>query len=157
MKSIKFILINLIVLLVSVSTYAQIKVNSAGHIGIGIDGDSNYKTYIYNPSTAKNARGLYVKLEHPGSDAKQYAIQSVITPAGGFLTYGIYTSACNSTPSSGQAVGIWSRAGNALNGYNYAVFGHLVGSRNGTSIFGAVSSVISRSLTSFKGYFAMRS
>ncbi len=139
MKSIKFVLINSIILL-SISTYGQIKVNSAGHIGIGTDGNSNYKAYIYNPSLANYARGLYVKLEQPALNSyKQYSIQSKITSGKG-VTYGIYSSAYNSSPSNqGQAVGIYSRAGNATNGWNYAIFGHLLGSNDGASIFGAVT------------------
>jgi hypothetical protein len=139
MKITKLIAIS-ILMLIAINLSAQIKVNSAANVGIGSDPISNYKTYIYYPSEANDARGLYVKLLYPiVYPQRQFAIQGTITSGTGIAT-GIYGAAINSTPSSSTSIayGVYGKVRNAKNGFNYGIFGHLYGNNNGAAIFGAV-------------------
>jgi hypothetical protein len=138
MKTQKFLFL-IIIALTTISVKSQIKVNSAGHIGIGASGISNYKTYIYNPSTINNARGLSVKLEQPAQGYyKQYSILGSITSGKGY-TFGVYGYAYNTTVTNyGRSYGVFGKAGNGAGGYNYGVYGWLYGSNNGAAIFGTV-------------------
>jgi hypothetical protein len=124
----------------AISVKSQIKVKNTGNIGIGTDGDSRFKTYIYNPSTVDNARGLHAKLDGPIYAAhKQYSIFGNV-PSGTGYTFGVYGYSYNSTPGSGRSYGVFGKAGNATDGYNYGVYGYLYGNRAGAAIFGAVGS-----------------
>lgn len=73
---------------------------------------------------------------------------------------GILGAANRATPiSDGRSTGIRGQAGNATPGANYAVFGHLLGSNNGTAILGHDNILqpgwnqVLPSTTSYAGYF----
>ena len=59
----------------------------------------------------------------------------------------------NSVMSSGRNYGVYARAGNATSGYNYAIYGALTGSNNGTGILGCIQDYHSAVPGRFAGFF----
>lgn len=131
---------------------AQIKVADNSCVGIGVDnpvsklsigdvGNVYSKAYIYNSSQDYSRRALQLSKALPPSGKWGYGLVSSVTyGATSGYPVGILGSAYRgSTPSSqGRAFGIYGQSGNATSGYNYSVYGELIGSNNGAAIFGAV-------------------
>jgi len=54
--------------------------------------------------------------------------------------HGLYGSAyCSTAKNASQAYGVYGQAGNVTNGFNYGVYGKLLGSNNGAGVFGVMS------------------
>jgi hypothetical protein len=120
--------------------FGQIKVDKDGYVGIGgTEPALGQNIRIgYFPVTSWN-RGVSVTLQSDFQGSYHYrSIEGV---------------AYRSSPvHSGRAYGVTGLAGNYTNGYNYGVYGSLLGTNNGAGIFGTVSgdwSVPGR----FAGYF----
>ena len=125
----------------------QIKVSDNGNVGIHFNGtplsglvlnhigNSDYEAYFYTP-TKSYGGGLFVLSE--ASTGTHVASLTGHIYSGSGNCYGVRATSYNSAASSsGRAYGIQAYAGNATSGYNYAVYGKLLGSNNGAGIFGA--------------------
>jgi hypothetical protein len=147
----KLTFIIMLVLFTTNVLFAQLKVYSSGNIGIdatnavsrfciGSNGNTSAKAFIYNSSTTPSSSTLQLS-KAISSSSWCYGLVSTIeygsTP--GFLI-GVNASAYRgSTPyGSGQTFGIKGQAGNATSGWNYAVYGELLGSNNGAAIFATI-------------------
>ena len=124
---------------------AQITVSSNNYIGIGTsatsplsllsvggNGSSSYIGYFYNPTTT-GAYNIGIGGFAFSSSGRSYGLYGYtsLTSTGG-LNYGGYGCAYSSTALSvGRAYGLFGIAGNGISGYNYAVYGQLLGSNNG--------------------------
>jgi len=132
----------------------KMRMHSNGFIGIGTtspssmlsvggSGNSAYGAYIYNAQTVASACGLSASVASPvTSGYNAYALIGSITCGSSTInaySFGVRGSSYNSTAqSSGQAYGVYGQAGNAGSGYNYGVWGTLLGSNNGAGIVGSV-------------------
>ncbi|MDP3912857.1 MAG: hypothetical protein Q8R96_03865, partial [Bacteroidota bacterium] len=69
-----------------------------------------------------------------------YGLFSTVTNStGGSINRGVYGSVYSTTAAdAGQAIGVTGIAGNCTNGYNYGVFGNLLGTKSGAAVFGTV-------------------
>jgi len=95
--------------------------NSIG-IGTATPNSQNSVEIIRTSSTGSYSRGL----------------ATVVTP-NCIAPIGLYTKVYNSTPlSSYRTYGVVAEVGNATSGYNYALFGKLMGSNYGTAILGVI-------------------
>ena len=144
---------------------AQIKVSENGKVGIKYDntplsnlvlnheGHSDYESYFYSPS--RNAGGcLLLKSEYSSGYSAVHSLYSYITSGQGY-SFGVKSYAYNASPkTAGRAYGVVGYAGNATSGWNYGVYGKLMGSNNGTGVFGANTTKSDISIPGkYAGYF----
>lgn len=62
------------------------------------------------------------------------------TPVANKYNYGVMGGSVSATAlSTGRSYGVVGAAGNSTSGYNYGVFGNLLGNANGTAVYGAVN------------------
>lgn len=127
-------------------SFSQIKVSENGNVGIKFDnvpqsslvlnhiGNSGFAAYFYSP-TKTSGGGLMVEVEKSGG-LHFYGI-SGYNKAGSGYNYGVKGTAYISTQSSGRNYGVQGYAGNGSTGWNYGVYGRILGSNNGAGIFGA--------------------
>ena len=165
-KQMKKIISTLMVsFIVTCQLQAQIEVGSNNHVGIGItgtvdsklsvntSGNANYIAAITNLNTA-TGQGVLLLTKAQPSNNTYYAYGLASTIAGGLgYTLGISTSSYSSTASNyGRSYGIYAQAGNSTSGYNYGVYGRLLGSNNGAGVFGTISGDIATG-GKYAGYF----
>ncbi len=133
----------------SLDVNAQLRVDSIGHTGFGPDsvelysseagtwGSNLYQVYIVN-----NKRGLYSESFNQGSTPNWgYAIDGFSDVNSFQYSVGVRATAMNKTGGNtgrGRAFGVFARAGEATDGYNYAIFGNLMNQSLGAAIFGTV-------------------
>jgi len=124
-------------LFISISAFSQVKVNSSGRVGIGTDPSSSFFLQVTNTS---GYNGLSVSTPSGVSTQSAYGIFGTVTNStGGSINRGVYGSVYSSTAAeSGQAIGVTGIAGNCSDGYNLGVFGNLLGTKSGASVFGTV-------------------
>lgn len=137
----------------TINAKSQIIVNSINNVGVGTtnpiskfsvnsDGNSTFAAYFYNPvTTGSNNMAIGGQTIPISSSGKSYGVYgfSNLTTVGGYQN-GVYGSAFSSTVLSvGRSYGVKGYAGNAGNGWNYAVHGTLAGSNNGAAIYGVVA------------------
>lgn len=150
-KAITFLASTCFALVISECINAQLKVHSTGNVGIdataplsrfslGGNGTTDTRAYIYND------------YYHAGTSYKAFRVESA-RPNGTYL-YGVFSSIeagntqgwpigvfgsgyrGSTATGSGRSIGVKGQAGNATNGYNYGVYGVLLGSANGAAIYG---------------------
>lgn len=141
----KIVVIAFCLVLLSELGYSQIEVGTNNKVGIGISGAVNSKLSINHVGSTGytgyfyslgNTGGIYTKIGVPASSSNWlYGIYSDARQSQGYLI-GIWGQAYNSTTRSGDSFGVFGSAGNASEGRNYAVYGRLEGTRNGTAIYG---------------------
>jgi hypothetical protein len=133
------------------SVSAQIKITENNYVGIGESnpvsrlsifgpGDSYSTVSIDNEVSSCYSRGLAV-YNSITTSYKGYALyaNTSFTSNSASSNYGTYSISYSSTPiSSRRAYGIWGRAGNATPGWNYGVYGELIGSNKGAAIYGTI-------------------
>jgi hypothetical protein len=164
----KFSCLLLFFTVITINSHSQIKVSTNNYVSINFSstplsrfvinsaGSSAYQAYIYNPNISSSG-GALITLSEKGSATGIHVIahysQTLIGSASYF--YGIKSVAINSTPTSvGRTYGLYALAGNASNGYNYAVYGSLSGTNYGAAVFGAINGLGDVGLTAqFAGYF----
>ncbi|HUX56496.1 MAG TPA: tail fiber domain-containing protein [Bacteroidales bacterium] len=117
-------------------------------------GSNTYQAYIYNPNISISGGALGVMTEMgSGSSYHIRSITATTNIGSNNYLYGIKTSAFSTTAySSGRTYGIYAQAGNATSGYNYGVYGYLLGSNNGVAVFGTTSGDVVLS-QKWAGYF----
>ncbi len=115
------------------TSYAQLKVNIDGNIGINYEPQTGIKTYISQPNSVSGSVGLYVDKATPNFPSSTgYAVNGSIISGVGY-SYGMRASANSPTVSSnGRSYGIYAVAGNSTSGFNYGVKGSLYGTNDGT-------------------------
>jgi hypothetical protein len=143
----------LFVAFIALNAKSQITVNSLNNVGVGTtnpvskfsvnsDGNSTFAAYFYNPvTTGTNNMAIGGQTIPISSSGKSYGVYgfSNLTTVGGYQN-GVYGSAFSSTALNvGRSYGVKGYAGNAGNGWNYAVHGTLAGSNNGAAIYGVVA------------------
>ncbi len=133
-------------MLATLGAQAQLRIHNNGrtainttetpvsNFAVGYAGNSQF-----NNSMTGNNGGLYVR--RIGSPTITFnwwkAIEGNTVPVDGNFNIGVSGKVFPSTPSgSGRAYGIWGQAGNTSSGYNYGVFGTILGSQNGAGIYG---------------------
>lgn len=166
---IRFILVSTLILLSGFITIlsGQIKVFDNGNVGVKYTTSTPASKFAYN-STGESAYDVYfyagnrsssggnqknVIATGTGSSNHIYSfIGQAQTGANNFL-YGVYGLSYSSTPISyGRTYGVYGLAGNATSGYNYGLYGYLLGTNNGAAVYGTTSGDISIS-GKYAGYF----
>lgn len=147
---------------------SQIKVSTNGNVGVNFTGvassrfsvnsagASNYQGYFYNPNMSVSGGGVFILSETGSSNGQRIeCLQGQIKTGSGNYLIGLRGSSYSSTAlSAGRSYGLYGIAGNLSNGYNYAVYGELAGSRNGAAIFGTTNGYGDLSLPKkYAGYF----
>lgn len=163
MKQISISLLFLVGILLQ--SNAQITVAEDNNVGIGITdpesklsvghtGYSHMTLAVGCTSTTSAARaGFFFKSANGGSYSFGLTGNNVLT-SGGSRIVGGQLYAYNSTAlSSKRSYGLRAIAGNATNGYNWAVFAHLGGSRNGAAIYGCIDGSETAIPGKYAGFF----
>ncbi len=148
MKCMRRILLT-IFLVASLGCNAQLRVDSKGHTGFGLDsvqlstadagtwGNNRYQVYVVG-----NRHGLYSECFRPDyGTGFGIALDGFSDVNGANFSVGLKSTAMskNGGTGSGRAYGLLACAGNAASGYNYAVFGSLANQSKGAAIFGTVT------------------
>ncbi len=163
----KKILISMLLLIICSAVNAQLKVVSSGNIAIGDtaiipqsrlsindSGDATYVAYMVG-----NNHGLFARHFNNNWTNWAYGVEGRSDNDNTNFSVGVKASAVtigNIDSNGGRAFGVFARAGYATNGYNYAIFGDLMGTRNGAAIYGSTvhddvgSSIIDNR---YAGYF----
>ncbi len=144
------ILITAIFTLQCVAAFPQFKVHSNGNVSMGLStgvpqsrftmsgvGDSTYSFYLKD-----NRSGIFSQATG-GSGTWLYGgnMSSVVTN-GKKMFVGISGNAVSSDGTdndNGRAFGVMGTAGNATSGWNYGVFGRIVGKNNGAAVYGTTN------------------
>lgn len=134
----------------SFGAFAQLTINPGGNVGIdasgavsrfslGAVGLSNSKVYIFGSNTSSSQKGLEVSQALTSSDWSYATNSSVVSGSSSAKAVGLRGSAYKTTAySTGMSFGVMGISGNAQSGYNYGVWGQLLGSNNGAAIFATV-------------------
>ncbi|HEY3370417.1 MAG TPA: tail fiber domain-containing protein [Prolixibacteraceae bacterium] len=136
------VLIIAVISLFSVSAFAQLKVNSDGKVGIGMD--PNFSYFLQVTGTSGNS-GLYTTTPSSTPGNSVYGISGNVSFStnGSSINRGVYGSVYSATVAqSGQAIGVTGIAGNCTDGYNQGVFGNLLGTKSGAAVYGTVGTYI---------------
>jgi hypothetical protein len=121
-------------------------------LSVGGNGNSAYEINGYNGSLSSGSQGIHG--ECPSNGGSAYGVVGTV-PSGNGFTYGVYGSSTNSTAASaGRSYGVYGLAGNATSGYNYAVYGRIVGTNNGAAVFGTTAGDADVGATGSAGKFA---
>jgi hypothetical protein len=129
--------------------------NPVSQLSVGDNGHEYAKASIYNSSTTNSHRAFRV-----AQDIGSNQIYGITTQIGygtsGQRAYAIYGNAYrgSSPATSCRSIGVYGLGGNGIAGYNYGVYGDLIGDRNGTGIFGSDGTVITAIDGKYAGYFA---
>lgn len=136
-------------LVISECLNAQLKVHSTGNVGIdatnplsrfsiGGNGYSDTKAYIYSNNTGTSYKALRIETALPQGSYLYGVFSSIVYGSTGGWPIGMLGSGYRGSTqtSSGRSIGVKGLAGNATNGYNYGVYGTLLGSANGAAIYG---------------------
>jgi len=150
------------------NSICQIKVFSNNYVGINYNstplsrfvlnsgGLTGYQAYFYNPNISTTGAAL-ATISEKGTGSNTHIMGHLSQTSNGSSNYlyGIKSVAYSSTAYSvGRTYGIYGQAGNATDGYNYAVYGSLQGTRYGAAVFGAINGLGDVALTAqFAGYF----
>ena len=132
---------------------AQLIVDDNGHVAVGIDTESAINSTLSVNGVGLSTTSVYVKSEpqheygthvlrtenYPSSASKilsAYSATTTVFPI--HQNFGmIARTYCNTPTNSGRAYGICGQAGNSTSGWNFGVCGTLLGSLNGTGIYGS--------------------
>lgn len=139
MKSNLLFLFTILSFFPSFSAFSQLKVNSNGKITMGTDLGYSYGLQV---AGITGHSGFFA--EAPGAfSGSVYGIYGrVNNPTSGTINRGVYGYVYSTTAAqTGQAYGVVGKAGNCTDGYNYGVFGNLLGTKSGAAILGAVGTL----------------
>ena len=127
---------------------AQIQVASTGNVTIGdtlsannklfVNAIGSYENGIYSLAKSTITNCVAISGEVAGSVGNQIAI------------FGRATSIVSGT---GRSYGVYGIAGNRTSGYNYGVYGALLGNKNGAGVFGTIATTIPQVNGRYAGYF----
>ncbi len=150
-----FLSVCLVVL--SLGAFAQLKMNSSGKVGIGGDPAS---AYFVNVTSTSGNNGIDVTLPRGGTGSLYGVFSSFTNSLNGSINRSVYGESYSTTASSsGQAYGVYGIAGNSTDGYNFGVFGQLLGTKSGASVYGTIGTFngvpndLAVANTQYAGYF----
>lgn len=141
----------IVIALFSAKSFAQIEVYSNNNVGIGTSsivssmlsvnhtGSSSWTSYFFKESTDYSTGAIWARKDKPiGGGTFGYGIYGYI-PSGDGKAIAIKGKSYSGTAySSGRAYGIRGEAGNATDGWNYGVYGQLLGSNEGAGVYGTL-------------------
>ncbi len=145
----------------------QIKVFDNGSVGIKYTTSTPASKFVYNgPGESSSDVFLYsgnrsssgstqksVIATGTGSSNHIYGIVGQAETGSANFLYGVRGGVWSNSPiSNGRAYGVYGLAGNVLGGFNYGVYGYLIGSNNGTAIYGTTTGDVAIS-GKYAGYF----
>ena len=147
----KNLLITAIFTLQCVAAFPQFKVHSNGKVSMGLStgvpqsrftmsgvGDSTYSFYLKD-----NRSGIFSQARGGGKGTWLYgANMSSVVMNGKMMFVGVSGNAVSSDGTdnnNGRAFGVMGTAGNATSGWNYGVFGRIVGKNNGAAVYGTTN------------------
>jgi hypothetical protein len=117
---------------------AQLKVLSNGNVGIGTSAVPNQKVHVMSNNQYQQF-GLAV---NKAVTDLSYTLGMYGTVDGGSSMtkfVGVRGYAQRETAySEGRTIGVWGGAGNATDGWNFAVWGELIGTNGGAAIYGTI-------------------
>lgn len=165
MKRLSLSFIFAVILLLS--SYSQLIVADDNNVGIGesspdcmlsINGAGNtWSTlYVENSTTTSIQRPAHFKKTASGDNGSDYSygvLTDIIHNGGKKLIGGMFRAHTTGTPTNYKTIGLYGKAGNGADGYNYGVYGYLYGSRNGAAIFGSISGSEYDTEGKYAGYF----
>lgn len=149
-------------------TSAQIKVWTGGNtymgnttttplstLSVGGAGNSLYTMYGYNPAATTNyVNAIRGENATPTSNVASYSVAGIITPGTTGICVGVVGGSNRTSAAAGaKAYGVYGYAGNAGSGYNYGVYGLLLGSNNGAGVYGTVNTSPPSIPGQYSGYF----
>lgn len=145
----------------TISSKAQLTVDSQGNVGVGTSSSSLSKVSVncngYSDSEMTVlGQNTGIRAIHQGSGNWGYAVHAQSKPANTNFTVGVRAETSNESPStSGRSFGVFADAGNATSGWNYAIFGRLSGTNNGAAVYGTISNLENGVNTggAYAGYF----
>lgn len=132
-------------MLVTICAQAQLKVYENGNVAIGTNDTPTNMLSVgfggipeFNINMTGENNGLYVRrLGTPTiNDPWHRAIEGAADLINNQYNIGVRGSVTSPTEKkSGRAYGVWGHAGYATSGYNYGLFGRLLGTANGACIY----------------------
>ncbi len=153
-------------MLATVCAQAQLRVDENGYVGIqasdsivpqslfsvGYEGNSTYTAAITSVNNGIYGRryGKPTNTTGPWTSG----VGGTNVPNGGYFYIGVKGRSYKSEKAnSGRAYGVFGEAGNVTNGYNYGVYGQLIGEQNGAAIFGTLDPYEACVPGRYAGYF----
>lgn len=150
-------LVLLLVCIVKLSAHAQLKIDNSGNVAvkstsspiysnfsINSQGSDKVTCYVYSNEPSVNQALSVVKRGEPDPMLpNNYSSMGVhvdlSAPACSHKIYGLYSHVFRTGGDSneGRSYGVYSYAGNSTTGWNYGVFGTLLGQNYGTGIYGS--------------------
>lgn len=114
----------------------QINMSSNGFVGIGSLPSSSYSLIV---TSTLGYHGQYITVPSNTTGSVYGLSSNFSNSTNGSINRAIYGYVYNATATNvGQAYGVSGIAGNCTNGYNFGVFGQLLGSKSGASVFGTI-------------------
>jgi hypothetical protein len=162
----KILLLVLLISVKGIESFGQLQVFDNNYVGINQSttpasrfvinqvGNSAYQAWIYNPSMSVSG-GALAAITHQGTGSGNHIIGFLAQATLGSSNnlYGLKASAYNSTALSvGRSYGVYGQAGNAMSGYNYGVYGYILGTNYGAGVFGTTSGDVAMT-QKWAGYF----
>ncbi|MDD3877033.1 MAG: tail fiber domain-containing protein [Bacteroidales bacterium] len=140
----KFYVLFSILTALNLSINAQLKMDSGGNIAIAATPTPNNYTKLHILQSTTNHTSW-----------TNFAVVVVNEPTNNRYNQGLHAyTYFSSAQSNSRNYGLIGRAGNASNGFNYGVYGALIGSNNGAGVFGAMSGRYDRDTEgNWAGYF----
>lgn len=147
MKKISFLFM-LCMIVCSLGAFAQLTIGADGNIGIdaanpvsrfslGGEGSIDSKMYIKNTNTSGNQKGINIQQSLSTGTWTMGTANYILSANSTSKAVGVYSNSSKLIPySAGKSFGLYAIAGNASNGYNYAVYGFLTGTNYGAAVFG---------------------
>lgn len=149
----KNLLITAIFTLQCVAAFPQFKVHSNGKVSMGLSagvpqsrftmsgvGDSTYSFYLKD-----NRSGIFSQATSSGNSGGKWlygANMSSVVSKSLKMFVGVSGNATSTgwiDNEAGRAFGVMGTAGNATSGWNYGVFGRIVGNNNGAAVYGTTN------------------
>jgi len=166
----KKIFIILVLVCCATIAYTQIKVTSAGNIGMGLNSSTTPLSRLSvntagaaNITTSIEGTGITIldivnKGFNPGSTSMDFGVGIRITNdkvESGFFDVGVLATTVKATPLNGtkRAAGVVGVGGYASHGYNFGTVGIVEGDKNGAGILGVTSY---SGLTSTAGFISSK-
>jgi len=110
--------------------------NPLSLLSIGTDGESIITLSVHNNTTTYGATGIKGEVAAPNYGDWAYAIHGKIESGAG-SGVAVFGNGVNATPGTeGRCYGVYGKAGNATNQYNFGVLGQLKGQNSGAAIAG---------------------
>ena len=146
----KKLIIGITITIVSLAGMAQINVFPGNNVAIGAGLTSESSTLginsigsIYNAVTinALPSHSSALVLSSNGANSCNGILAQQLNTSSSSIIRGLWGYSYSTIPQSiGQSFGVIGTAGNSTNGYNYGVWGNLIGTNTGAGIYGSVGS-----------------